>query len=201
MNEKILVTQSSMPSLDEYIEEIKPIFDSKWLTNMGPKHKELQAKLEEYLRVRHINLFTNGHMALYSAIKAMKLEGENIIPVEFTDGSYHNFTKSQKIVDGIYLIEAKGHTTGNSIVIVEDDDKYYMIHGDVTYTDEALYENKLSIIYEDIDLARQTLDNVREFISNNPTVYLSTHTPLGYENLENDAIVDLDNQPESIKPE
>ena len=76
-----------------------------------------------------------------------------------------------------------------------------MIHGDVTYTDEALYENKLSIIYEDIDLARQTLDNVREFISNNPTVYLSTHTPLGYENLENDAIVDLDNQPESIKPE
>ena len=83
MNEKILVTQSSMPSLDEYIEEIKSIFESKWLTNMGPKHNELQTKLEEYLRVKHINLFTNGHMALYSAIKALKLEGE-VITTPFT---------------------------------------------------------------------------------------------------------------------
>ena len=82
-NGKVLVTQSSMPSLDEYIEEIKPIFECKWLTNMGPKHKELQTKLEDYLRVKHINLFTNGHMALYSAIKAMKLEGE-VITTPFT---------------------------------------------------------------------------------------------------------------------
>lgn len=81
--EKILVTQSSMPSLDEYIEEIKPIFEGKWLTNMGPKHQELQNKLEEYLKVKHINLFTNGHMALYSIIKAMKLEGE-VITTPFT---------------------------------------------------------------------------------------------------------------------
>ena len=81
--EKILVTRSSMPSLDEYIEEIKPIFEEKWLTNMGPKHNELQQKLEEYLNVKHINLFTNGHMALYSAIKALKLEGE-VITTPFT---------------------------------------------------------------------------------------------------------------------
>jgi len=81
--EKILVTQSSMPSLDEYIEEIKSIFETKHLTNMGPKHKELQAKLEEYLKVEHMNLFTNGHMALYSAIKALKLEGE-VITTPFT---------------------------------------------------------------------------------------------------------------------
>lgn len=83
MKDKILVTQSSMPELDEYIEEIKPIFEDKWLTNMGPKHKELQDKLEEYLKVEHINLFTNGHMALYSAIKALKLEGE-VITTPFT---------------------------------------------------------------------------------------------------------------------
>ena len=81
--EKILVTQSSMPSLDEYIEEIKPIFEDKWLTNMGPKHNELQSKLEEYLKVEHMNLFTNGHMALYSAIKALNLEGE-VITTPFT---------------------------------------------------------------------------------------------------------------------
>ena len=108
--------------------------------------------------------------------------------------------KLKKIVDGVYFIQAIGHTTGNSIVIVEDDDLFYMIHGDITYTDEALYANKLSIVFEDIEKARETLDNVREFIKNNPTVYLSTHTPLGPENLENKYIMDLDNQPESIYP-
>ena len=76
-----------------------------------------------------------------------------------------------------------------------------MIHGDVTYTDEALYANKLSMVYEDIEAARETLDAVREFIRNHPTVYLSTHTPLGYENLEHGKIIDLDNPPESIPPE
>jgi len=130
----------------------------------------------------------------------MKLTGNIIIPVEFNDGSYHNFKKSEKITDNIYYIEAKGHTTGNSIVIVENNNIYYMIHGDVTYTDEALYENKLSVIFEDMELARETLNNIREFISKNPTVYLSTHTPLGYENLENQSIVDLKNPPETIKP-
>ena len=121
----------------------------------------------------------------------------NVIPVEFTDGAYANFEKSQKIADGVYFIEAKGHTTGNSIVIVEDGGLYYMIHGDVTYTDEALYANKLSVVFEDIAAARKTLDAVREFIGSHPTVYLSTHTPLGYENLESKAVVDLANPPES----
>ena len=82
-NEKILVTQSSMPELDEYIEEIKPIFETKWLTNMGPKHVEFEQKLEEYLKVKNINLFVNGHMGLYCAIQALKLEGE-VITTPFT---------------------------------------------------------------------------------------------------------------------
>ena len=121
----------------------------------------------------------------------------NVIPVEFTDGPYANFEKSQKIADGVFFIEAKGHTTGNSIVIVEDGGLYYMIHGDVTYTDEALYANKLSVVFEDVAAARKTLDAVREFIGSHPTVYLSTHTPLGYENLEEKKVVDLGNPPES----
>ncbi len=130
----------------------------------------------------------------------LNLSGDNIVIAEYDDGSYYNFEKSQKIADGVYLIEAIGHTKGNSIVIVEDDELFYMIQGDVTYTDEALYANKLSIVFEDIEKARQTLDNVREFIENHPTVYLSTHTPLGPENLENKRIMDLNNPPQSILP-
>lgn len=117
----------------------------------------------------------------------------NIVPVKFTDGAYYNFPESQKIEDGITFIKAKGHTNGNSIVIVEKDGIFYMIHGDITYVDEALYKNKLSIVFEDLEAARQTLDRVREFVSEHPTVYISTHTPQGYENLEAVRIMDLDN--------
>ncbi len=126
-------------------------------------------------------------------ISADELQGiSNIVPVKFTDGAYHNFPESQKIAEGIYYIKAKGHTNGNSIVIVEDGGLYYMIHGDITYVDEALYENKLSVVYDDPAAARETLDRVREFIRNNPTVYVSTHTPQGYENLEAKRVMDLD---------
>lgn len=82
MNNKILVTRSSMPDFEEYIEEIKDIWDSHWLTNMGPKHKKLQAQLKDYLGVENIDLFTNGHMALELSLQAMKLQGEVICQVQ-----------------------------------------------------------------------------------------------------------------------
>lgn len=128
---------------------------------------------------------------------ADELQGiDNVVPVNFSDGAYYNFPACQKICDGVYYIKAKGHTNGNSIVIAELDGLFYMIHGDITYTDEALYANKLSIVFEDKAAARETLDNVREFIRNHPTVYLSTHCARGPKNLENKAVVDLDNPPE-----
>ena len=122
----------------------------------------------------------------------------NVTPVDFTDGAYYNFPESQKIADGVTYIKAKGHTMGNSIVIVESDGLFYMIHGDVTYTDEALYENKLSVVFEDKAAARETLDRVRDFIAHHPTVYLSTHTPLGYENLKAKRTVDLARPTETL---
>ena len=131
---------------------------------------------------------------------AMELKGDTVVRVDFTDGAYENFDKCQKIADGVYYIFAPGHTTGNSIVIVEGEGVHYLIHGDVTYTDEALYQNKLSVATEAKEAARDTLDKVREFIRNNKTVYLSTHTPLGYENLDAKKIVDLDNMPQPIPP-
>ena len=59
-----------------------------------------------------------------------------------------------------------------------------MVYGNVTYSDKALYANKLSIVYEDKGAARDTLNQVRTFVSEHPTVYCSPHTSLGYENLE-----------------
>ena len=121
---------------------------------------------------------------------AMKLEGENIIRAQYGE-PYKNFPNAQQVTDGIWFIEAKGHTNGNSIIIAEYDGLYYMFHGDVTYCDAALKANKLSIVFEDKDAARQTLDRVREFIKDNPTIYLSTHCPEGYENLEMKRVMKL----------
>ena len=85
----INVTRSSMPSYEEYCEEIKSIWDTVHLTNMGPIHNRLQQQLAEYLKVDNIELFVNGHLALYCAIKAFKLKGE-IITTPFTFASTTN---------------------------------------------------------------------------------------------------------------
>ena len=127
-------------------------------------------------------------------LSAVELQGiPNLVPVSFTDGPYYNFPESQKIRDGITLIKAKGHTDGNSIIVVENEGLFYMLHGDITYVDEALYADKLSTVYDDLPAARITQDRVREFIRNHPTVYCGTHTPQGYENLEAKRVMDLDN--------
>lgn len=76
-NGQILVTQSSMPNLEEYVDEIRSVFDSKWLTNDGEKHKKLESELREYLEVPTLSLFVNGHLALYIALKAFNFPVES----------------------------------------------------------------------------------------------------------------------------
>lgn len=82
----ILVTQTSMPPYEEYIEEIRDIWNSHWLTNMGPKHNQLESRLRDYLSVDNISLFTNGHNALELCLQAMNLSGE-VITTPFTFAS------------------------------------------------------------------------------------------------------------------
>lgn len=82
---KIFVTQSSMPPYEEYIEAIKPLWDSHWLTNMGKYHRELETALKEYLDVPEVSLMVNGHMALEMAIQAFDFpEGSEVITTPFT---------------------------------------------------------------------------------------------------------------------
>ncbi len=88
--EKIFVTKSSMPPLEEYVEEIRPLWESHWLTNMGAKHKELENRLKEYLNVDNIALYVNGHTALEGIIEAMNLGSDGrkkVITTPFTFAS------------------------------------------------------------------------------------------------------------------
>ncbi len=85
----INVTCSSMPSYEEYCEEIKSIWDTVHLTNGGPIHNKLQTQIKDFLKVDNVEFFVNGHLALYCALKALDLHGE-IITTPFTFASTTN---------------------------------------------------------------------------------------------------------------
>ena len=84
----INVTRSSMPPFEEYCEEIKKLWDSHWLTNMGVEHETFRRELESYLGCPHSALFTNGHLALENVIAAMDFPcGSEVITTPFTFAS------------------------------------------------------------------------------------------------------------------
>jgi len=205
--DEVILVDTGIPAgtPEEVPDENSPIFTGKDICSYMEAFRALGYKPEQVTKIllTHKHNDHSGELKSFPNAKiyvgadetsAEELRGlENIVPVGYTDGAYYNFPESQKIQDGIYFIKAKGHTNGNSIVIVEKDGLFYMLHGDITYMDEALHENKLSIVFEDLPAARETLDRVREFVSSYPTVYCGTHTPQGYENLEANRVMDLAN--------
>ena len=78
MNKQITVTQPCLPPLEEFIPYLQQIWDNKWLTNNGPLHQQLENELAAYLGVKYISLFSNGTLALMSALQALKIQGEVI---------------------------------------------------------------------------------------------------------------------------
>ncbi len=78
MEKQITVTSPLLPSLDEFNEMLKEIWDSKWITNMGQFHKQLEQALAEYLHVPYVCLFTNGTLPLITALQALRITGEVI---------------------------------------------------------------------------------------------------------------------------
>lgn len=86
MNKPIMITRSAMPPMEEYIEKMKELWDSRYLTNSGKFHKEFEEALIKYLNVSNVSLFTNGHMGLELTLEAMNLSGE-VITTPFTFAS------------------------------------------------------------------------------------------------------------------
>ena len=86
MNDTVYVARSSMPDFEEYCEEIRPLWESRFLTNMGEKHEKFESDIKAYLDTPNVTLFTNGHLALENIITALDLHGE-IITSPFTFAS------------------------------------------------------------------------------------------------------------------
>ncbi|MBR3059037.1 MAG: MBL fold metallo-hydrolase [Oscillospiraceae bacterium] len=203
---EVILVDTGIPAgtPEESPDENSPIFTGKDICSYMEAFAALGYRPEQVTKIllthKHsdhsgeLRSFPNAQIYVNAEeMGAEELKGiPNLVPVRFTDGAYEHFPESQRIADGIIFLKAKGHTNGNSIVVVEEGGLYYMLHGDITYVDEALYENKLSIVFDDPAAARETLDRVREFVRSHPTVYCGTHTPQGYENLEAKRVMDLD---------
>ena len=87
---RINVTRSSMPPMEEYFAEVAPLWESRWLTNAGEKHRELEAALRERLGVGDVCLFANGHLAIECAIEALGLGSDGrdeVVTTPFTFAS------------------------------------------------------------------------------------------------------------------
>lgn len=84
---QIVVTRPSMPPYEEYCAEIASLWESRWLTNRGEKHRELETALQGFLDTPNLALFTNGHLALENIVEALELghDGRNeVITTPFT---------------------------------------------------------------------------------------------------------------------
>lgn len=78
MKRNITVTQPALPPLEEFIPYLEKIWDNKWLTNNGPFHQQFEEELAKYLGVKYISVFSNGTLALITALQALRITGEVI---------------------------------------------------------------------------------------------------------------------------
>ncbi len=136
-NEVILV-DTGLPAgtPEEVPDEKSPLFTGKDICSYMEAFALLGYKPEQVTKIllTHKHADHSGELRSFPNAKiyvnadetpAEELQGlDNIVPVSFTGGAYHNFPESQKIADGVYYIKAKGHTGGNSIVIAENDGLY-----------------------------------------------------------------------------
>jgi dTDP-4-amino-4,6-dideoxygalactose transaminase len=136
----IFVTRPLLPDIQMVYEKINEIWKSKWLTNMGKQHEELEKKLKAYLKVKNISLFCNGTLALELACKALRLSGEvittpftfpatinslirNQLTPIFCDINYENFNINEDLIEDLITPQTSAimpvHVFGNPCNILK----------------------------------------------------------------------------------
>lgn len=115
MADRINVTRSSMPSFEEYVEEIRPLWESRWLSNRGAESVKFEDQLKEYLDAPNVWLYANGHLALEGILQSLELSGE-VITTPYTHCSTtHAIVRSG--LTPVFVDVEEGHYTINPELI------------------------------------------------------------------------------------
>ena len=165
----IFVTQPTLPSLNDLNNEIKDIFESKWLTNHGEKHNLLEKRLGDVLKVKNVSLFNNGTIALLTALKAMDLPvGSEVITTPFTFAatphtiSWNNlnpvFCDIEPITMTIDADKIEEHINDNTSAILPV--HVYGFPCDVEKIDKIAKEYNLKVIYDGAHVFSSEIDGV-----------------------------------------
>ena len=165
--DKINVTKSSMPSFDEYIEKLRPVWESRWLSNRGKASIEFEDSLKKYLNCSNLWLFANGHVAMEVALQVLNLSGE-VITTPFT----HISTTNAIVRNGLkpvfvdvkednYTInpeQIEEHITEKTSAIVAT--HVYGFLCDVKNIEEIAKKHNLKVIYDAAHAFGVTLNGV-----------------------------------------
>lgn len=153
----IKVTKSSLPDFNEYCEEIKDLWDSHWLTNMGIKHKQLQKQLEDFFNCKHVTLYTNGHLALENILEAYNFpKGSEVITTPFTFASTTHAIVRNNLIPVFCDIKNSDYTIDVDKIetlITEKTVAILPVHVygnicDVEKIDQIAKKHKLKVIYD-----------------------------------------------------
>lgn len=203
-NKQILVTRSSMPSFDEYTKEIRELWDSHWLTNMGIKHQQLEQSLREYLQVKHISLMTNGHMALELALQSLNLRGE-VITTPFTFASTTHAIVRSGLEPVFCDIKEDDYTIDVSKIenlITERTCAIMPVHVygnicDVEKIDRIAHKHGLKVIYDAAHAFGETLNGQGVGSFGNASIF-SFHATKVFNSIEGGAVCFEDKELEEI---
>lgn len=164
---QINVTRSSMPPFEEYVNEIKELWNSRWLTNSGVEHQKLEEELKKYLQINNITLFVNGHTALEAALSTMDLKGE-VITTPFTYASTTQAIARSGLTPVFCDIEPEFYTIDvNKIesLITEKTSAIVPVHvyGNVCnykVIEKIAQKHNLKVIYDAAHAFGVTVDNI-----------------------------------------
>ena len=154
---RINVTRSSMPELEEYMEELRPVWESRWLSNRGEASKKFEAGLKEYLGVEHVYCFANGHVALEVAIDGLFFQkGSEVITTPYTHVSTTHSIVRNGLVPVFVDVEPDTYTINPKLIEAAITDKTVAIVATHVYgfpckveqIEEIAKKHKLYVIYD-----------------------------------------------------
>ena len=187
---RINVTRSSMPDIEEYFDEVRDLWDSRWLSNRGSKSKEFEEALKGYLGASNVWLFANGHVALEVCLQSLNLQGE-VITTPYTHCStVHAIVRNGltpvfcDVEDGHYTIDPtkiEGLITDRTCAIVAT--HVYGFLCDVEAIEAVARKHGLKVVYDAAHAFGVTLDGVSSANFGDAAMF-STHATKVFHTIE-----------------